>query len=258
MLRIIGKTITLISLTLAFNTSALQITECMTDECITYFKSFKKASNRGHRNATYTLAKFYDYGFGTEINKEKALKFYKRAGIKGVREAEYKAGMLLLTEEELYDFDDGIKWLKRAARKGQPNAAFLLGRSYLAKQRYQEADTWLTLVYKAHPTKIVRWISEAQKDPVFDENNLPTLHVALAETPIETFNILNSAVSNNIEVVTITSMHRNTALDTMLAGYRKRITSTGTRLPSITCDQNVACDKKSLNGMKDSIWVSQK
>jgi hypothetical protein len=258
MLRSIGKIIALASLTLAFNTSALQITECKTDECVTYFKSFKKASNRGHRNATYTLAKFYHFGFGTEVDKARALKFYKRAGIKGVREAEYKAGMLLLTEEELYDLDDGIKWLKRAARKGQPNAAFLLGRTYLAKQRYQEADTWLTLVYKAHPTKIVRWISEAQQDQAFDKNNLPTLHVALEETPLETFNILNSAASHNIEVVTVTGLHRNTSLDAMLASYRKRVTSTGTRLPNITCDQNVACNKKSLNEMKDSIWVSQR
>ncbi|AWB56955.1 hypothetical protein DBO93_04880 [Colwellia sp. Arc7-D] len=254
----ICKIMTITSLILAFNTSAVQISECMSDECITYFKSFKKASNRGHSNAIYNLAKFYHYGFGTEIDKARALKFYKKAGIHGVRAAEYKAGMLLLTEEQLYDFDEGIKWLKRASRKGQPNAAFLLGQSYLSKQRYSEADIWLTMVYKTHPTKIVRWIKKSQQTEAFNAHNLPSLHQALAETPIENFEILKAASSSNIEVITITGRHRNTALDAMLAGFRKRITSTGTRLPNITCDQNVACNKKTLNVMKDSIWVSQK
>ncbi|MFT6919284.1 MAG: TPR repeat protein [Cognaticolwellia sp.] len=58
--------------------------------------------------AMHNLTKFYHYGFGTEIDKARALNFYKKAGMRGLREAEYSAGMLLLTDEELYDFDDGV------------------------------------------------------------------------------------------------------------------------------------------------------
>lgn len=254
MLKKIVITIIITALTSAFNASALQISKCKTSECVTYFKSFKKASYRGHKNAMYNLAKFYHYGFGTEIDKARALSFYKKAGMRGLREAEYKAGMLLLTDEDLYDFDDGVNWLQRASRKGQPNAAFLLGQSFFSKQRYTNADTWLTKVYESHPIKMASWLKKAKLTKAFNESNLPSLHKAFEINPLKN---LDSAASDNIEVITITAMHRNSLLDSMLAGFRKRITSTGTRLPNITCDQNVACNKKSLNEMKDSIWVNQ-
>ncbi|MFT6193991.1 MAG: hypothetical protein ACJASU_000890 [Cognaticolwellia sp.] len=254
MLNKLVTTIIIAALTSAFNASALQISKCKTSECVTYFKSFKKASYRGHKNAMYNLAKFYHYGFGTKIDKARALNFYKKAGMRGLREAEYTAGMLLLTDKELYDFDDGINWLQRASRKGQPNAAFLLGQSFFSKQRYNNADTWLAKVYESHPIKMASWLKEAQLIEAFNKNNLPLLHKAFETSPLKNF---DSASSDNIEVITVTAMHRNSLLDYMLDGFRKRITSTGTRLPNITCDQNVACNKKSLNEMKDSIWVSQ-
>jgi hypothetical protein len=255
MLTKIVKIITMSSLILAFNSSAVEITECMTSECVTYFKSFKKASHRGHKNAMYNLGKFFHYGFGTPKDEARALNYYKKAGMRGVREAEYSAGKILLTNKELYDFDDAVKWLERASRKGQPNAAFLLGQSYFNKKSYAEADTWLTMVYETHPVRIVNWIKETQQIDTFNQQNLPTLHSALEMTPVETF---DNITSNDMEVITVTGYYRNNVLDAMLAGFRKKITSTGTRLPNITCDQNVACAEKSLNEMKDSMWVSQK
>lgn len=258
MLKKIAHLITITALIAAFNASAIQVSECMTTECVTYFKSFKKAANRGHKNAMYNLAKFYHYGFGTEIDKSRALNFYKKAGSRGLREADYQAGMLLLTDQESYDFDEGVKWLLRASRKGQPNAAFLLGQSFFSKQKYSKADTWLTMVYESHPTKIAGWLQQAMQNDSFNETNLPSLHNALQATPIETYEIVESTASDNIEVITVTGGHRNSAFDYMLDGFRKRIRSTGTRLPNIACDQNVACVKKSLNEMKDSVWVSQR
>jgi len=243
---------TFTALILAFNASAIKISTCMSEECVNYFQSFKKASSRGHPNAMYNLAKFYHYGYGTEVDKARALNFYKKAGMQGLREAEYRAGMLLLTDEALYDFDGGVNWLQRASRKGQPNAAFLLGQSFFSVEKYSEADLWLTMVYESHPRKLVSWIRQAQQVITFNQNNLPSLHQALEATPLETFKS-----SGNMEIITITGIRTSSALDAMLAGFRKRITSTGTRLPNISCDQSVACVKKSLNEMKDSIWVSQ-
>ena len=46
-----------------------------------------------------------------------------------------------------------------------------------------------------------------------------------------------------------------TVFDGMLGGFRKKLKSTGSRL-AIRCSDNVACQEKSLNEMKDSIWVS--
>jgi hypothetical protein len=255
MLKKIIKTLTISTLILSFNASAVKISECMTSECVTYFKSFKKASGRGHRNAMYNLGKFYEFGFGTDINKAKALSQYKKAGINGVREAEYKAGEILLTDKELYNFDDGVNWLKRASRKGHPRAAFLLGQSYYANKDYADADVWLTTVYSAHPKRIVNWLTKAQKVDSFNQQNLPSLHAAFEQTPISTHKAI---ANNNIEVITVTGQHLYSALDSMLGGFRKKIRTTGTRLPNITCDQSVACAKKSLNEMKDSMWVSQK
>lgn len=240
---------------LTWDVSAIQISECKSSKCIDYFKSFKKASHRGHRNAMYNLAKFYQYGFGTDVDKAKALNFYKKAGRLGLKESAYKAGELLLTDDVLYDFNSGVNWLQRAARQGQPNAAFLLGQSYFSKKKFLESDEWLTLVYKSHPQKIITWIEKNKHINTFNQKNLPTLHLALKTNPIDT---LKNIDDDNIEVITITGISRDSILDSMLAGFRKRIKSTGTRLPNITCDQNVACIKKSLNEMKDSIWVSQK
>lgn len=249
------KSLTLIALIFSFNASAVKINQCMTSECVQYFKSFKKASRRGHSNAMYNLAKFYHLGFGTEIDKARALKYYKKSALRGTKEGAYQAGLLLMTEEALYDFDEGVKWLERASRNGQPNAAFLLGQSHFNKQNYADADIWLSKVYQSHPKKIVSWIEKAQQHNSFNDTNLPALHQVLTASPIETFKTPEG--EDDMEVFTITAMHRDSVLDQMLDGFRKRVQSTGTRLPTITCDQNVACVKKSLNEMKDSIWVSQ-
>ncbi|SEK37998.1 Sel1 repeat-containing protein [Colwellia chukchiensis] len=254
---IIVKSITILALVFSFNVLAVNISKCMTSECVSYFKSFKKAAHRGHKNAMFNLGKFFQYGFGTEIDNARALNFYKKAAMRGLREAEYRAGMLLLSDQQLYDFDQAEKWLKRASRKGQPNAAFLLGKNYFTRQQFSQADIWLTMVYEAHPKHTVDWLERMQNTDTFSAENLPLLHKALAASPIETFKSAGTD-DENIEVITVTGMHRNSVLDSMLAGFRKRIRSTGTRLPNISCDQSVACNQKSLNEMKDSIWVSQR
>lgn len=247
------KIILLSVLLFSFNSSAITIKACDTSDCVNYFKSFKKAAQRGHPKAAFILGKFYQNGYGTPVNISKAINYYKKAASFGIKEAKFKAGYLLLTNKENYDYDEGIKWLTKAARFNHPNAAFFLGITYFDEKNFSDADKWLAIAYEKHQVDMPKWLNHINKNKQYDETELPLLASALADDPIN-IEGETAGFDQNIERITITSPFINSMFDSMLGGFRSKITSTGSRLP-IRCADNVACQEKSLDELKDSIWV---
>lgn len=248
------KIILLPVLLFSFNSAAITIKACDNIECVNYFKSFKKAAQRGHSKAMYMLAKFYQNGYGTDINLDKSLTYYRKAALRGIFEAKFKTGYLLLTNTNTYDYDEGVKWLTKAASSGHQNAAYVLGVTYFNENKLIKADKWLAVAYEKHQVDMPKWLKHINKNKQYDETKLPLLASALANDPI---NIKGERESfdQNIERITISSPSLQSMFDGMLVGFRTKLTSTGTRLP-IRCVNNIACQEKSLNEMKDSIWVS--
>lgn len=249
-------TLLLFSIFLSMPAQAIKISPCSTEECSSNFSSFKKAAQRGHPQAMYMLGKFYQNGYGTEINLEKSLKYYKKAALKGIFEAKFKTGYLLLMNPDTYNYNKGIKWLTNAANSGHPNAAFLLGLTYYDERKFTKADKWLTLAYQKNQVDMPNWISRKNKDTHFTDTNLPLLTSEINTDSTNGY-VKNIANKNNVERITISAPSLQNVFDNMLIDFKSKIKSTGTRLPSIRCVDNVACQQKSLNEMKDSIWVSR-
>jgi len=195
-------------------------------------------------------------GYGTDVNLKRALTFYRKAALSGILEAQYKTGNLYLTNKESYDFDEGVKWLAKSAKRGHPNAAFLLGITYYDQQKYVQADEWLTIAYKKHQVDMPMWLETIERLPSFNERNFPSFTKVMAQDPTVTDHEGRKQWKEyDIERISIISMNYKSLFDSMLSGFKNRVKSTGTRLPGVNCNENVACVQKSLNEMKDSIFV---
>lgn len=60
-------------------------------------------------------------------------------------DAQYALGKLLLTDDvEVYDREEGIHWLARAAESGHEFAAYRLAKEFLKEKNIAEALPWLT------------------------------------------------------------------------------------------------------------------
>ena len=236
---------------------------CDTSVCKTHFKGFKKAARRGYLSAEYNIAKFYYFGYGTEVNYESALRYYRKSAVKGVKEAQYMAGLLYITNEALKDYDQGIKWLERAANYNHPHAAFLLGKVHATngteKANYQESDKWLSHSFDHKYHKLSALVETLAKNGQFNEKNYPELYQKLINENLwlDHTGQFSNWDSNRYERITITGISQTIAFDNLLAKFRGRNNTSGSRLKG-DCAMTGACQRKSLNEMKDSMWVSQK
>ncbi|WP_448555778.1 tetratricopeptide repeat protein [Thalassotalea montiporae] len=249
--------------------NANQLEACNTEECASYFKKFKRAARKGYVSAQYNTAKFYYYGYGTEADKALALKYYRKTAVNGSKEAQYMTGLIYVSEPDLQDHEQGIYWLERAAANGHIHAAFLLGKAHAqgdtingGAPNYQASDIWLTKSFDKRYNKLPALVEELNAKKVFNETNYPSLYNKLVEHNM--WLAKNSdgevALSNwdgkTYERITVTGYSQTEAFDNLLATFRGRNNSTGSRLGS-DCQLTGACARKSLNEMKDSQWVSQ-
>lgn len=78
----------------------------------------------------------------------------------------------------------------------------------------------MTKVHESHPIKMASWLKEAQLTEAFNENNLPSLYKVFETTPLKSF---DSTSSDNIEVITVTTMHRNSLLGYMLTEFKNEL-----------------------------------
>ncbi|REL24359.1 tetratricopeptide repeat protein [Thalassotalea euphylliae] len=259
----------LIPTTFTQSANANQLEACNTEECVSYFKKFKRAARKGYVSAQYNTAKFYYYGYGTEADKALALKYYRKTAVNGSKEAQYMTGLIYVSEPDLQNHEQGIYWLERAAANGHIHAAFLLGKAHAqgdtingGAPNYQASDIWLTKAFDKRYNKLPALVEELNAKKVFNETNYPSLYNKLVEHNMWLAKNSNGevALSNwdgkTYERITVTGYSQTEAFDNLLATFRGRNNSTGSRLGS-DCQLTGACARKSLNEMKDSQWVSQ-
>ena len=139
------------------------------------------------------------------------------------------------------------------------DAAFLLGKVHASgnNPNYEESDRWLTLAFDKRYHKVPYFVEELDQKQVFNETNYPRLYQKLVDNNMW---LQNNQLSNwdgkPYERITVTGSTLNATFDTLLATFRGRNSSTGSRI-SGDCYKKAACQRKDLNDMKDSIWVSQ-
>ena len=106
------------------------------------FAEFSYLADEGDATAAYYLGKMYAQGLGVEKNETKAVEYYQRAENAYNIDAAYELAEILLkeaTDQNDENFELGLKYLKRAAYAGQPNALYQLG-SFYEKGEWVEKD----------------------------------------------------------------------------------------------------------------------
>ncbi len=104
-----------------------------------YFTLLQKAAELGHAKAQMLLALIYDNGYIDYVNttprdREKALHWYQAAAEQGQPIAQLYYGIILLHGKGVdANVPLALKYLESAAKEGQVNALFHLGRHYLSQ-----------------------------------------------------------------------------------------------------------------------------
>lgn len=94
---------------------------------------FSYLADEGDATAYYYLGKMYSQGLGVEQDDPKAIEYYQKAESAYNIDAAYELAEILLKDAKDKDdpkFEMGVRYLKRAAYAGQPNALYQLGELY--------------------------------------------------------------------------------------------------------------------------------
>jgi tetratricopeptide (TPR) repeat protein len=132
------------------------IEPCMEERCIVYFNKWKTMANSKRVLAMSAVAELYYNGYGTKKNLTQSIRYFRKASRYHFPYAQFRVGVFYLMEEAFLDYEMGVKYLKKAARNGHTESAFLLGVIYgtgdLGIQSLDESDKWLEKALKAnHP-----------------------------------------------------------------------------------------------------------
>jgi hypothetical protein len=185
---------------------AISVEECMEQRCIDYFNKWKVMANGKCPDAMIVLAELYYQGHGTKQDLIKSIQYFRKASIYQSAYAQYRTGVFYLMENDFIDTDKGIKYLRKAAKNGNAESAFLLGAIFgtgeLGIKDVGESDKWLVKaleeqhvvaqkyagylyktgqVDKEHYIKVNEVISELTVRSTSDEEFTDTLASPLAE-----------------------------------------------------------------------------
>ena len=236
------------------NQSSSSLEYCQLDECKLYFNEFKKAAKKGHAGAMATLGQFYYTGYGTEPNESKAITYLKKASRHANSAAQYKLGLIYLISEKNFDLDASVKYLNKAAKKDYKDANILLGTIYynnqFTPQNFTLADKFLSKAYQQRHPEMPVVIQNIKAKISLDQSSFPLLFQKLIETPlIIGSNGMSQWPEDGMEVITITSPPLTQLFDESLLTFRRPVTTTGSRIPGLSCGQIVGCIQTSLGAI---------
>ena len=239
-------------LLMSFQLQAEQIKACQSDYCVDYFNKFKKGSKRGYVQANATIGQFYYIGYGTEKDEDKALKYLNKAARKGEHSAQYLVGVISLMSEENKDVKKGIKYLEKVAKANYKDANYILGTLYIndkvIAKNSEKADFYLAKAYKQKEKRLPELLDSLSESIKENASSFPKLTAIMNQQPL-----IKNADNNlawpesDMEVITITSMPLLTAFDEQIATFKRRKKTTGSKLQGKTCDEIVSCTKIAFN-----------
>lgn len=258
--------LTLILALFSITSYSAEMSQCNTEECRQYFKKYKNYARIGYADAMSALGEFYYHGYGTEKNLDKALKQFRKATKYGSYAAPVKVALLRLTEPNLRDTEEAIKYLKKAARMKHPDANFLLGMIYYSKTfgeyDIELSDKYLTKTYVLGHKFMNQFLDYMQSENRLIPDDFPKLTallknvepknklktVLLKSTKQQDKNAYVSpknALSDNIEVVEINAPTLTAIFDQQFDIFDSSIpeknSGTGTLIIGRTCDQMLSC-----------------
>jgi len=255
------------SMLITTTAQAAKIEACMTQECIDYFNKWKKMSYRKYNTALSVMGELYYQGYGTEKNLDKSLKYFKKAAKYKFTYAEYRTALFYLEEKEYLDTGRGIKYLKRAARNGHTESAFLLALTYgsgeLTDKDTEESDKWLNKAIKGKNSKSKSYASFLQQSGELTYQDYPKVSTMIALLREEAKPITQAEQTdlmveetkiiwpedNDTEVIQVSAPSVEAIFDHELAYLTisppASRGSTGTRIIGKSCDDMISCGSSS-------------
>jgi len=120
------------------------------------FVERKAKAEQGDARAQFQLGLHYYLGRGVEKDFEEAVKWYRKAAEQGNAYAQFNLGGRYFDGEgQKKDFVEAVKWYRKAAEQGNAMAQFNLGECYAdgegVKKNFVEAYAWLNLAGAAEP-----------------------------------------------------------------------------------------------------------
>lgn len=240
---------------------AEKIGSCMTAECIDYFHKWKVMASAKRVLAMSTLADFYYLGYGTEKNLEQSIRYYRKASRFQFTYAQYRAGLFYLTEEAFIDHSEGIKYLKKAARNGHLESAFILGVIYgtgkLADKDVDESDKWLVKALEGEHATAQKYANYLYNSGQVDKDNYMKVNELISELNLDFTESEQSVLSKNtteiqwpeksgIEVIEVSAPSMAAIFDYELNELKKAAPATniatGTRIQGRKCEQIFSCE----------------
>jgi len=268
-LKMLALTLVVVTSSMLITTTAqaAKIEACMTQECIDYFNKWKKMSYRKYNTALSVMGELYYQGYGTEKNLDKSLKYFKKAAKYKFTYAEYRTALFYLEEKEYLDTGRGIKYLKRAARNGHTESAFLLALTYgsgeLTDKDTEESDKWLNKAIKGKNSKSKSYASFLQQSGELTYKDYPKVSTMIALLREEAKPITQAEQTdlmveetkiiwpedNDTEVIQVSAPSVEAIFDHELAYLTisppASQGSTGTRIIGKSCDDMISCGSSS-------------
>ena len=107
-------------------------------------KRFSAEAGRGDKDAQFALGRIYEEGSGVAASRPMAEEFYRKAAEQGHTNAQANLAVILLNTQRA---EEGINWLRKAAKGGATRAMVLLGNLSLTgtglTKNTADAKTWL-------------------------------------------------------------------------------------------------------------------
>jgi TPR repeat protein len=233
---------------------ATPIDSCMEEKCILYFNKWKIKANAKRVLAISALAELYYNGHGTEKDLSKSIRYFRKASRYKFAYAQYRTGVFYLMEKGFIDNERGINYLKKAAKNGHTEAAFLLGVIFgtgdLGIKDVGESDKWLEKALKMnHP------VAQKYADYLYRSGQVNNGH----------YMKVNNVITES-NVTTVSKSTLGELFDYDVANFRATPSATSAAKDTIgqgrNCEQIFSCYKIDREGFwryvkKQSSSVSQ-
>jgi hypothetical protein len=145
----------------SFNSKA-SLPQCGDSECVEYFNEYQKYAKKGYADALNGIGQMYYYGYGTDRNVEKAITSLKAAARYGSSTGAFNLGKIYLSDPEVGDIDEALRYLKRGANREHLQSAILLGVIHsdasFNRVDHEETDKWLAKAYNISPRKASKYL----------------------------------------------------------------------------------------------------
>ena len=237
---------------MSYQLQAQVLKACQSDYCVDYFNKFKKGAKRGYVQANASLGQFYYIGYGTEKDEDKALKYLNKAARKGEHSSQYLVGMISLVSKENKDVNKAIKYLEKVAKANYKDANYILGTLYIndkvIAKNLEKADFYLAKAYKQKDKRLPELLDSISESLEKNTSSFPKLTAIMNKKPLVKGADNNLAwPESHMEVITITSVPLTTVFDEQIATFKRRKKTTGSKLQGKTCAENVGCYQAKLN-----------